>query len=372
MNYRLKCIVLLFLFLIPLLIHGQDDEFILKGQLGRLSQPAKVYLYRDRNGVAHWDSTLLTNGMFCFRGQISRPELCTLTLLADNIKKPESRMIYLENGTIEIVGDSSLKTARIMNSKLNDDFIRFRAQLEPYSKLLDSINNNVNDASTVSAAGIQQAYSKADSLKLDLLKDYIVRSPGSYFSIGALILLGQLTDLDLALLEPLYNSLTQQVKNTEAGKEFMVSLEKKRHTGIGSMAPDFVQDDISGHPIKLSDFRGKYVLLDFWASWCGPCRKDNPHLLRAYNKFKRNNFTILSVSLDSKEKGHWLKAIEQDGIGEWTNVSDLKYWSNAVALLYSIKSIPANFLIDPSGRIIAKDLHGNELDTKLSALFYQR
>ena len=127
----------------------------------------------------------------------------------------------------------------------------------------------------------------------------------------------------------------------------------------GTQAVDFTQNDTANNPVSLSSFKGKYVLVDFWASWCGPCRHENPAVVEAYNKYKEKNFTILSVSLD-QNKDKWKQAIKADNL-TWTHVSDLKYWQNEVAQLYHIQSIPANMLIDPSGKIIARDLRGAAL-----------
>jgi len=135
--------------------------------------------------------------------------------------------------------------------------------------------------------------------------------------------------------------------------------EQSQATSAVRKAPDFTQPDLNGKPISLSSFKGKYVLVDFWASWCKPCRMENPNVVKAYNEFKNKNFTVFGVSLD-QEKGAWQKAIQQDGLA-WTHASDLKFWNNEAATLYGVQSIPANFLIDPQGNIIAQDLRGEDL-----------
>ncbi|NLR80716.1 TlpA family protein disulfide reductase [Chitinophaga eiseniae] len=140
-----------------------------------------------------------------------------------------------------------------------------------------------------------------------------------------------------------------------------------RKTGIGAVAMDFVQNNANGKPVKLSDYRGKYVLLDFWASWCGPCRAENPNVLDNYERFHAKGLEILGVSLDDK-KDAWIKAIKDDGL-EWAHVSDLKGWKNEVAKEYNIRAVPSNFLIDKEGKIVAVNLRGEELTSKLEQIF---
>ena len=157
-----------------------------------------------------------------------------------------------------------------------------------------------------------------------------------------------------------------EVQGSFYGKYLLNYINEKKIGSIGSPAIEFVQADTSGNPVALSSFKGKYVLVDFWASWCGPCRKENPNLVAAFNRFRDKNFTVLGVSLDNN-RDRWLKAIVDDQL-HWTQVSDLQYWQNEVAVKYKIQTIPQNLLIDPNGMIVGKNLRGQDLELKLCEL----
>ena len=198
--------------------------------------------------------------------------------------------------------------------------------------------------------------------------DFIRKHPDYFISLVTLNeVIGHLPE-NVPSLKKMYNQLDKSLQQTATGTKTKTTLDKFDTVSIGRSAPLFSATDTSGHPVKLADYRGKYVLIDFWASWCGPCREENPLVVKAYHQYKDRNFDILSVSLDQPGKREaWLKAIHDDQL-DWTHVSDLKYWNNEVAQLYMVKSIPQNFLIDPKGKIIAANLRGEALSKKLAEL----
>jgi thiol-disulfide isomerase/thioredoxin len=176
------------------------------------------------------------------------------------------------------------------------------------------------------------------------------------------------TQLEPERFEPVMTSMSKRFRDNASVQKivkdyFDFMQQKSAGDIIGKPAPDFTLPDVNGKPVALSSFRGKYVLVDFWASWCGPCRMENPNIVNAYQKYKDKNFTVLGVSLD-KAKEPWVKAIADDKL-TWFHVSDLKYWESAVVPLYAIEGIPYSILLDPQGNIIARNLRGSALQAKL-------
>ena len=212
----------------------------------------------------------------------------------------------------------------------------------------------------------QEEADAATSIKAtNELQQFIAKYPNSYVAPLAMYRIHQLND-DVNMLEQYYNKLSTGVKKASVATYLATIIKDSKKFPIGQPLQDFSQADTSGNMISLSSLRGKYVLVDFWASWCGPCRQENPNIVATFNQYKDKNFTVLGVSLD-KSKQPWLDAIKADGLA-WTHVSDLQGWNNAVSTKFEIFSIPQSVLLDPQGNVVAKNLRGPALGAKLAEL----
>ncbi|WP_127125384.1 TlpA disulfide reductase family protein [Pseudoflavitalea rhizosphaerae] len=368
----MKTIISALLLAAPAAVFAQQDPaFTIKGKVGKLEAPAKIYLNYRENGNNVLDSAIFKGGAFEFKGTLGGPT--GARLIVDHTGEGMKRMmdmivVYVEKGNVTVEAKDSVKNATVKGSPVHDAYLGYKKFLSGPDAVLESINKEYYGAprekqqDTSFVNGLIAKQKPAQEEKEKLQGEYIKKNPGSFFSLAAMSELAG-ANFDPAEIEPKFNALSADLRASKAGKEFAERIDIAKKTAIGVMAPDFTQNDQNDKPVKLSDFRGKYVLVDFWASWCGPCRAENPNVVKTYNEFKDKNFTILGVSLDNK-KENWLKAIDDDQL-TWSHVSDLKFWQNAVAVQYGVRAVPTNLLIDPNGKIVARDLRGEELGKKL-------
>lgn len=370
MRLSLLCLFMIFKFVAFAQQLKKEVNYTIKGTLHNVKYPAKAYMYYQYQGF-HKDSAMIDNGQFVMRGSVPLP-MKAFVLLAQNGEGIYSHpsmdqvAVYLENGTITIDSQDSLKHAKVGGTPLNkdqQDYINAvgnirELQTQVSSKVRDSKDQKLQDS-------LQSDYAQLDVLLQTSLATFIQSHPRSVVALNVLRANFKPSD-NIELARSLFAGLSDSLRSTPSGEMYAMSMEDAVKVGIGKIAPDFAAEDMNGKEVHLSGFRGKYVLLDFWASWCGPCRRETPNLVKSYQLYSKKNFTILSFSVD-QDMSAWRKAVSDDKY-TWNNVVGLPEQIGFVAKLYSVNGIPANFLIDPSGKIIATNLRGQELEKKLSEI----
>ncbi|WP_341840599.1 TlpA disulfide reductase family protein [Chitinophaga caseinilytica] len=364
--------------LLPLTMLAQDIPFQIKGQIETPAEASRAYLYYRKGATNVTDSSELTNGAFSFKGTVPSAVRGTLVVRAIPVPGKAVAMnydminLYLEKGDLSVKSAKGLEEATVKGGPLNADFSRYQQATKFAKDKYEVVNKEWSAASPEARKGAD--FQKDMNAKYDAIRKeekaaqlvFIKANTKSPIAVDVLQqFAGSLPD-NVDEIEGYFKSLAPAIQSSDNGKNFAKSIDGWKKTAVGAQAPEFTQNDTEGKPVKLADFRGKYTLIDFWASWCGPCRAENPHVVAAYEKYKDKNFTVLGVSLDQPNaKDKWLKAIADDKL-TWTQVSDLKFWDNEVARLYGIRGIPQNFLVDPQGKIIAKNLRGEALEKKLA------
>jgi peroxiredoxin len=356
--------ILIICCLLPIFGIAQSNNTItLEGMLAGLPDGTVVSL-RDQNPeqTTPIATAQSAGGKFTIKGNLPAANLYYL-----NYAGTDQRLfLFLEPGAVKLLGHKdSLMAARVSGSKTHEAFSVFNAEFSALFGKVSALAQQLNGGASDSSGALRKQYEQTVADINRRTDDYIRRFDQSVVAPFVILVMSQLTE-DLSIMEGRFTLLKTSAKESFYGQMVAKTLSDAKAGAIGAQAIDFTQNDPDGKPVTLASFRGKYVLIDFWASWCRPCRDENPNVVAAFEKFKSKNFTVLGVSLD-RSKEPWVKAISDDRL-TWTHVSDLKFWSNEVAQLYRISSIPQNLLVGPDGKIIAKNLRGPELHRQLAAL----
>ena len=280
----------------------------------------------------------------------------------------EYKSIWVINDQITFdASNSSFRNASVTGSKIQDQSNEYENATAPFEVQMDSIRNLVKNSSDNDSTRkeLRKQYECVAEEKQEAEIEFIRTHPE--YELSAFFLTFLKNHIEKETTKELYDGLTEKVKNTEWCEAISLHIEKSVILKLGDKAIDFTLSDIDGELISLSDFKGKYVLLEFWSTGCAPCRWENPNLLKAYIEFSDEGFEILGVSLDEK-KSHWESTIKKDSI-IWTTVSDLKGISGEVPITYSVSYIPKNYLLNEEGIVIAEDLRGNKLQEELKKIF---
>lgn len=362
------------------------QDFTLSGKIAGTSIPYVYLRYANGKGQMVLDSSAASNGSFSFRGIVDGPVYATLyrNPVSWRSEDPNLYSFFLEPGTLTADIKEEVKNTQLKGSATQADMDKLKKlkkpveeKWKPFFKALDSVNKIDNFKFQEMKEGLKPYYAEIE--KIDF--SYIDKHPTAYLS--AHLLRGYLRSLNTQKLTAYYNQFPEKIK-ASAGKTIHEELERRKLGVEGTMAADFSAPDINGQPLKLSDYRGKYVLIDFWASWCLPCRKGNPHLKKLYAEYKDKGFEIIGISDDDSKPDAWKKAVAQDDIGMWKHVLRGLDWEKLRAGIYNerdiskkygISSLPTKILIDPNGKVIARyeggDKDDEKMDEKLKAVFGQ-
>lgn len=371
-NYlNFKTLIMKNLFVIGIILSSlfscqQDPGYIVTGDLDGLTD-GKVYLQQRKSGeYVKVDSAEILDGSFVMEGFVEYPEM--YYLMVDG--KRGAARFFLENSEITITGHvDTLYQVEVEGSMVHDEYVGYNESLEPFGDEFRELYRLRKEAKEEGNEEMVESYSaKTDSL-YEMYTDYqlsfVKANPSSY--ISPTILRGVSYSMDGNELEEYVLTFDESLDGTAE----VISLKERvivlKSVAIGQPAPDFTQNDPEGNPVSLSSKFGSILLIDFWAAWCGPCRGENPNIVKAYEKYHDKGFDVFGVSLD-RDKDAWLEAVEKDNL-TWTQVSDLKYWQNDAAKLYGVNSIPGNFLLDKDGIILARNVRGEDLQNKLAEIF---
>ena len=374
-----------------------DTTFLLTGKISGQKKGIIKLIYTDKNGKYILDSSAIKKGRFKFRGHIAEPTKVYLdgTVQASDMNDPNFTSFFLDPADVRItLVFNDFKNAIITGSKTQDEQVAYNQAIAPVLKEMEPLSNEYEKAARDYRNAVkakkdetitEQLKNKAEEIRerfdpytvqiRNIEYDFFSRHPQSY--VTAFQLRFHAGYLPVDSLQYFYDKLGIKIQQSSSGKLIAKEIEQLRWGSPGSIAKDFTATDVQGHQLSLSDYKGKYVLLDFWASWCIPCRKGNPHLKELYAKYKNKGIEFIGIADDDQAEDKWKEAILKDSIGVWNHVlRGLKYKnkiydrSNDISEKFGIHSLPTKILIDPEGKIIGRySEEAGPLDEMLKKLF---
>ncbi|NGM66563.1 TlpA disulfide reductase family protein [Sphingobacterium sp. SGR-19] len=355
----------------PVASFSQSGNFTIKGKANPRHNNKFIKLYYVNDTTKITDSVMVKNGRFKLKGHILSPTIGKLGI--QDGQTVDFIDLFLSKGSIRVSAKDSIRYADISGTKMVEEHERLAKQIRPSeTKLFDALNTfkkmPEGEEKKAYITKLIPEISKQHRAKQQIVHEFVTENPTSYVSLYYLdkTALGRLANYETTY--PYYEKLSATLKETALGKQLEERLLSAKGELTGTAFKDFSSTTPEGKALSLNEVisKNKYTLVDFWASWCGPCRKENPHVVETFNAFKDKGFTVLSVSLDT-DANRWKAAIEQDGM-PWYHVSSLKGWKEPAAALYGVRAIPQNVLIDGQGKIVATNLRGETLFNKIQEL----
>ncbi len=350
-----------------------DDEFVINGSINGVADGKNVVLEKnsDSLGIVPVDTVKVKDGKFRFEGKVN--DISMYSISVEGVQSPS--YVIMENGTINIeINKDSIFKNKISGTYNNEELTNFNGiGMKIQKKIQDfQIANTpklraaqqAKDTATIKK--LQTDYGKIQKEMEASTYKYVETHPKAYISVLLIQSMFNVPEPDTKKIETYYNALDPELKKTSAAKKIVKKLNDFQSVSVGRHAPDFSAPDVNGKMVSLKQSMGKLTIIDFWASWCGPCRAENPHMVELYKEFHSKGLNIIGVSLDKPgQADKWKEAIAKDGL-TWTQVSNLKHWEDPIAAMYGVQQIPTMFVLNEFGLVVAKDLRGEELKAKVA------